>query len=131
MAIVTGGASGIGRATVGALLGPGATVAVLDRDEGGVGEVVDEVAKGSSEPRLFAAAWAQSDPLGSWATDKPNFESWTTRLKREKGNRQTARDSDYSFIVASEPHSLPMGTKKLDGSQVERIEGSQTDRPWV
>jgi 3-hydroxybutyrate dehydrogenase len=33
VAIVTGGASGIGRAGVAALLGAGATVAGLDRDE--------------------------------------------------------------------------------------------------
>jgi NAD(P)-dependent dehydrogenase (short-subunit alcohol dehydrogenase family) len=42
VAIVTGGASGIGRAGVAALLGAGATVAALDRDEVGVNAVVDE-----------------------------------------------------------------------------------------
>jgi len=42
VAIVTGGASGIGRAGVAALLGAGATVAALDRDEGGVNAVVDQ-----------------------------------------------------------------------------------------
>jgi len=45
VAIVTGAASGIGRATVTALLGAGAIVAALDRDEGGVGEVVEEATK--------------------------------------------------------------------------------------
>ncbi len=42
VAVVTGGASGIGRAGVVALLGAGATVAALDRDEGGVNAVVNE-----------------------------------------------------------------------------------------
>ncbi len=41
VALVTGGASGIGRATVSGLLKVGAAVAVLDRDETGLKEVVE------------------------------------------------------------------------------------------
>ena len=41
-ALVTGGASGIGRATVLALLQAGAAVAVLDRDEAGVNAVAEQ-----------------------------------------------------------------------------------------
>jgi NAD(P)-dependent dehydrogenase (short-subunit alcohol dehydrogenase family) len=42
VAMVTGGASGIGRATVLALLNAGAAVAVLDRDEAGANAVVEQ-----------------------------------------------------------------------------------------
>jgi NAD(P)-dependent dehydrogenase (short-subunit alcohol dehydrogenase family) len=42
VALVTGGASGIGRATVIGLLKVGASVAVLDREETGLKEVVDQ-----------------------------------------------------------------------------------------
>src|SRR5262245_36034258 len=45
VALVTGGASGIGRASVLALSGAGAAVAVLDRDEAGATAVVAQVKK--------------------------------------------------------------------------------------
>jgi NAD(P)-dependent dehydrogenase (short-subunit alcohol dehydrogenase family) len=45
VALLTGGASGIGRASVIALAGAGAAIAVLDRDETGVNTVVAQVKK--------------------------------------------------------------------------------------
>jgi NAD(P)-dependent dehydrogenase (short-subunit alcohol dehydrogenase family) len=42
VALVTGGASGIGRATVFGLIRQGAAVAVLDRDEAGINSAVEE-----------------------------------------------------------------------------------------
>ena len=53
VAIVTGGASGIGCAGVAALLGAGAIVAALDRDEGGLNTVIDQGTKSRRQsPRL-------------------------------------------------------------------------------
>jgi NAD(P)-dependent dehydrogenase (short-subunit alcohol dehydrogenase family) len=63
VAIVTGGASGIGRATVAALLGAGATVAALDRDEGGVGEVVEQGVKTGGTAFAVVADLADTDGI--------------------------------------------------------------------
>jgi len=63
VAIVTGGASGIGRATVAALLGASATVAALDRDERGVGEVVEEGAKAGGTAFGVVADLADSERI--------------------------------------------------------------------
>jgi len=49
VAIVTGGASGIGRATVAALLGVRASVAVIDRDEAGLNAVVEQARKSGGD----------------------------------------------------------------------------------
>src|SRR5215471_7115507 len=63
VAIVTGGASGIGRATVAALLGAGATVAALDRDERGVGEVVEQGVKTGGAAFAVVADLADTDRI--------------------------------------------------------------------
>jgi NAD(P)-dependent dehydrogenase (short-subunit alcohol dehydrogenase family) len=58
-ALITGGASGIGRAAVAALLGAGAAVVALDRDEIGVNRAAEEGRKTSS--KAFAMAFDLSD----------------------------------------------------------------------
>ncbi len=50
MALVTGGASGIGRATVLRLVGAGCRVAALDRDEAGLAGLVGELGEGRCVP---------------------------------------------------------------------------------
>jgi len=91
VAIVTGGASGIGCATVAALVGAGAAAAALDRDEGGVGEVVEEGAKtgGLSSPWLLI--WPT--PTGSRISSRvclsvaPESTSWSTVPASREGAR--------------------------------------------
>jgi len=64
-AIVTGGASGIGRATVIALAQAGAKVAALDRDEGGVRTVVDLVKKTGGDAIPIAVDLAKTAEIES------------------------------------------------------------------
>jgi len=59
VAIVTGGA-GIGRAGVAALLGAAATVAALDRDEGGVNAIVDQSKKAGGKAIALVADLADT-----------------------------------------------------------------------
>jgi len=60
VAIVTGGASGIGRAGVAALLGAGAVVAVLDRDRAGVDAVVSDGNKSGANAFALVADLAET-----------------------------------------------------------------------
>jgi NAD(P)-dependent dehydrogenase (short-subunit alcohol dehydrogenase family) len=60
VAIVTGGASGIGRATVRALAREGATIAVVDRDGDGAAEVAEEAGQAGVDARPFAVDLAEA-----------------------------------------------------------------------
>src|SRR5215469_8777021 len=63
VAIVTGGASGIGRATVTGLLRQGAAVAVLDRDESGAKAVADEGQRNSGNAVAFIVDLADTKQI--------------------------------------------------------------------
>lgn len=64
VAIVTGGASGIGRATASALAAAGAHVAVVDRHAPGGEEVATELVQAGSTARAFAVDLAEADAIG-------------------------------------------------------------------
>jgi NAD(P)-dependent dehydrogenase (short-subunit alcohol dehydrogenase family) len=68
-AVVTGGASGIGRATVFALAQAGAKVAVLDRDEAGVRAVVEEVKKSGGEAIPCPVDLAKTAEIGTYVAN--------------------------------------------------------------
>ena len=63
VAAVTGGASGIGRATVHALAGAGARIAVIDRDDGGAKLVATEVAHTGCQAEPFVVDLADRDAV--------------------------------------------------------------------
>jgi len=60
VAVVTGGASGIGRATVQALAVAGARVAVIDRDAEGAEQVAKEAEQRGTEAKAFAVDLADA-----------------------------------------------------------------------
>jgi NAD(P)-dependent dehydrogenase (short-subunit alcohol dehydrogenase family) len=69
VAIVTGGASGIGRATVRALAETGAAIAVLDRDDAGIARVAAEVEKFGGHALAITIDLAQTSLLGGVVED--------------------------------------------------------------
>ena len=65
VAIVTGGANGIGRATVLALAGAGAKVAIFDRDQAAAATLVAEIETNGMSAVAFAADIAREDEIES------------------------------------------------------------------
>ena len=63
VAVVTGGASGIGRATVRALAREGASIAVVDRDGGGAAEVAEEARRAGVEAHPYVVDLAEASAV--------------------------------------------------------------------
>jgi NAD(P)-dependent dehydrogenase (short-subunit alcohol dehydrogenase family) len=76
--VVTGGGSGIGRATAMALAGDGASVAVLDRDEAGANETA----------RLLSEAGGNSLALTCDVSDRTSVESASAAVRDRFGDAQ-------------------------------------------
>ncbi len=66
IALVTGAANGIGRATALALAERGATVVLLDRDEAGVRLVAGEIGEAATPRALDVTSKPDWDALGDW-----------------------------------------------------------------
>jgi 3-hydroxybutyrate dehydrogenase len=77
-ALVTGAASGIGRATALAFAGEGAHVIVADRDAAGAEAVVAEIAAGSS-----AGSASGSGSAEAWEVDLADTDALTARFESE------------------------------------------------
>lgn len=70
IALVTGAANGIGRATVLALAERGATVVLLDRDRAGVDLVAAEIGVAATPRALDVASKDEWEALGDWVQEK-------------------------------------------------------------
>src|SRR5690242_4304583 len=68
VAVVTGAASGIGRATAARLAREGAAVALVDRDEAGAEAVAATIAGGGATARAYRCDIARSDDVAAVAT---------------------------------------------------------------
>jgi 3-oxoacyl-[acyl-carrier protein] reductase len=66
-AIVTGAASGMGRATAHLFADEGARVAVVDRDDAGVARVVEEIEKAGGTARASRVDVGDTRSSASWA----------------------------------------------------------------
>ena len=69
VALVTGGASGIGEATVELLAAEGANVVALDRDEAGLARVVEAVVGAGGQARALQLDLMETDRIGGVVAD--------------------------------------------------------------
>src|SRR5688500_9851906 len=63
VAVITGGGSGIGRATIHALARSGARIAVIDRDADGAERVAKEAHQAGTEAKAFVVDLADRDTI--------------------------------------------------------------------
>jgi NAD(P)-dependent dehydrogenase (short-subunit alcohol dehydrogenase family) len=99
-AIVTGAASGIGRATAALFAARGAAVLAVDRDEKGLGELRDEVAATGGELAVLAVdltAAGAAEQVFDHCAEVVGSPNVLANIAGKAGDRSAAETSDEDF----------------------------------